>query len=292
MAGKQLHFINSSAAPPKPPTKWDIFVEVFLKIWTLALLYGVITITAGFLFYVGSRHAWGIQPTFTDCNHPATQKQVSFLDCLHFSVVTITTLGYGDYRPESFGRLVSAVEVLAGIILMGIFVARLVSHHQDRLIKRLVRGQLNTEIQDFREKLADLLKTFTASPPVLTPQQSCPLFYRARGLTNSVARFWRHETREPYMSEVVPLRAAGRLLGELIDVLKAVTDGIGTKKKTDLHKDDFKAARGIAESTLVISTCLTTLIDDHGLRHSHECVTALVKNLRKQLNIRCREVPR
>lgn len=73
---------------------------------------------------------------------PRNKKQVSFLDCLHFSVVTITTLGYGDYRPESFGRLVSAVEVLAGIILMGIFVARLVSHHQDRLIKRLVRGQL------------------------------------------------------------------------------------------------------------------------------------------------------
>jgi hypothetical protein len=96
---------------------------------------------------------------------------------------------------------------------------------------------------------------------------------------------------EPYMSEVVQARAVGRLMGGLIEILQAVTAGIGAKKKTDLHWEDFKAIRGIAECTLVISTCLTYLIDDPGLHHSHESVIDLVKVLRKQLDMKRREVP-
>lgn len=94
------------------------------------------------------------------------------------------------------------------------------------------------------------------------------------------------------MSEVVPSRAAGRLLGELIDVLKAVIAGVATKQKNEIHWDDFKAVRGIAESTLVISTCLTDLVDDHGLQHSHQCVIELIKPLRKQLRLRSRGISR
>ena len=91
------------------------------------------------------------------------------------------------------------------------------------------------------------------------------------------------------MSEVVPSRAAGRLLGELMDVLKAVIAAVGTKQKDEIHWEDFKAVRGIAESTLVVSTCLTDLIDDHGLQYSHQCVNELIKPLHKQIKLRSRQ---
>ena len=43
--------------------------------------------------------------------------------CLYFSVVTWTTLGYGDYRPANDdGRLFASGEAMLGYLVMGIFV--------------------------------------------------------------------------------------------------------------------------------------------------------------------------
>lgn len=46
----------------------------------------------------------------------------SFVEYLYFSVVTITTLGYGDILPkDDIGRMIAASESLFGIIFIGLF---------------------------------------------------------------------------------------------------------------------------------------------------------------------------
>jgi hypothetical protein len=41
-----------------------------------------------------------------------------FLDCLHFSIMTITTVGYGDITPrQRIAKLASDAEVITGIVL-------------------------------------------------------------------------------------------------------------------------------------------------------------------------------
>jgi hypothetical protein len=42
-----------------------------------------------------------------------------FHDCLYFSVVTYTSLGFGDHVPVSHARLISGVEALNGLLLIG-----------------------------------------------------------------------------------------------------------------------------------------------------------------------------
>jgi voltage-gated potassium channel Kch len=42
---------------------------------------------------------------------------------LYFSIVTWTTLGYGDFRPTPQARLVAASEALAGYVVMAILIA-------------------------------------------------------------------------------------------------------------------------------------------------------------------------
>jgi hypothetical protein len=42
-----------------------------------------------------------------------------FLDCLYFSVVTYTSLGFGDQVPVSHARLIAGVEALNGLLLIG-----------------------------------------------------------------------------------------------------------------------------------------------------------------------------
>jgi len=50
-------------------------------------------------------------------------QKVSYSDALYFSVVTWTTLGYGDIRPKETTRLWAAGEALFGYVYMSILIA-------------------------------------------------------------------------------------------------------------------------------------------------------------------------
>lgn len=45
-----------------------------------------------------------------------------FLACVYFSVVTFTTLGYGDHRPTGFSRVLASLQALLGAVLISLFV--------------------------------------------------------------------------------------------------------------------------------------------------------------------------
>ena len=46
----------------------------------------------------------------------------SFITCLYFSIITATTLGYGDYHPIGSGVFISVSEVLLGLVFFGLLV--------------------------------------------------------------------------------------------------------------------------------------------------------------------------
>ncbi|MBA7568698.1 hypothetical protein ES708_10432 [subsurface metagenome] len=47
----------------------------------------------------------------------------NFLDCVYFSIITFTTLGYGDFRPvEGCGRIFAGTEAFIGASMMALFV--------------------------------------------------------------------------------------------------------------------------------------------------------------------------
>ena len=52
----------------------------------------------------------------------------SFLDSVYFTLVTLTTLGYGDISPTTqLGKLVVAGEVTLGIIVISLFLTSISS---------------------------------------------------------------------------------------------------------------------------------------------------------------------
>lgn len=95
---------NHLAELPFPPRARIIvvvlaaFVGHTLAVWTYALAYWLIADQLG---------------GFTGL--PVKD----FMDCLYFSAVTYTSLGFGDHIPLSHLRLIAGVEALNGLLLIG-----------------------------------------------------------------------------------------------------------------------------------------------------------------------------
>ncbi len=47
---------------------------------------------------------------------------IAFAECLYYSVVTFTTLGYGDFTPVGFSRVFAAIEAFSGSFIIALFV--------------------------------------------------------------------------------------------------------------------------------------------------------------------------
>ncbi|MGF6732787.1 hypothetical protein OKW50_004932 [Paraburkholderia youngii] len=78
----------------------------------------------------------------------------SFSECMFFSIVTVTTLGYGDITAIGFARALASAEALFGLVYAGYSISQIVSFRQEALVNYLAKDRL---IQTYDLCLADLL---------------------------------------------------------------------------------------------------------------------------------------
>lgn len=82
-----------------------------------------------------------------------TSAQVSFWNCVYFSIVTISSLGYGDMRPQGLSKILSCLEVLMGLGFLGLMVAKIASLKQDYQLRRVYSFMTKQFLDDFYESL-------------------------------------------------------------------------------------------------------------------------------------------
>jgi voltage-gated potassium channel Kch len=66
----------------------------------------------------------------------------TFFQSLYFSVITLTTVGYGDFSPHTFaGRLFTIFYVLAGVGIIVAFLSRVASNAAEARAERIAEKQ-------------------------------------------------------------------------------------------------------------------------------------------------------
>jgi hypothetical protein len=281
MAANRPDFIN----PNTGARRSSVVALIPFDVIVIGCAFLLVVVVAAFLFHIGTPRGWGISPTFSAPDSSA-QPAVDFWDCLHFSIVTIATLGYGDYRPVSWGRVVAALEVVLGLVLMGTLIARLVSRQQDRLLRRLVRGHLNAEIQDFRDQIAELLDNREKGSD--TP----PLPDRADGLTRAIARYWRHESAGRDFYRVVQTKAVNRLLGDLAELLEAVNETVIDESADTVQEVTRTHLRNVTESTLAVARAVHDGCSDDALHASCNRLYEQVIKVREKFRLKQTQIKR
>lgn len=82
--------------------------------------WALIFFSAFFYYFFGLRFGGEFQVFSMD---QTLQQNINFfLECLYYSVVTFTTLGYGDFIPIGFSRLIAALEAFTGSFTIALFV--------------------------------------------------------------------------------------------------------------------------------------------------------------------------
>ena len=75
---------------------------------------------------------------------------ISFARGLYFSVVTVSSLGYGDLQPDGIAKFLAGAEVLLGLGFIGVMIAKLTSRPLSYLVSRLFVSETKRQLQHFK----------------------------------------------------------------------------------------------------------------------------------------------
>lgn len=145
---------SESQQPLTQRTLNYLIEDVRLRSYLIAFL--VVVVTCGWLYSHLTVHGHGV-------NTPG----LGFLEGVFFSIVTVTSLGYGDIYPVGFSRVIAGVEVLFGLALMGIMIAKVTSRRLSYHVQRLFATDAQRRLDDFAERFDRIRTLLTRTTPAL-----------------------------------------------------------------------------------------------------------------------------
>ena len=107
-------------------------------------------IVFGGVYTLLTPHGHGIGQNLSPLSDP------TLLGGIYFSIVTVSSLGYGDMHPMGVSKALACIEVLMGLAVMGIMIAKVTSQRLSHHVSRLFSS-------DAQERLEKLTEKFEAS---------------------------------------------------------------------------------------------------------------------------------
>jgi len=123
---------------------------VELAFWYAIMILGCSALYT-LLFNIAPEHA----PTLT-----GGTKVAEFFEALYFSVITATSVGYGDIIPQGISKIFAALEAVLGLSLFAILVSKPISERQERTLSRTHKLTLDGMLTTIREGFFIMRKDF------------------------------------------------------------------------------------------------------------------------------------
>lgn len=117
--------------------------------WLVAALSVTILVFAGGYWLLAH-----LGPGFLVFTYDTTDRP-NFVDTVYFSIVTISSLGYGDIRPVGAARLLVGLEVIVGLAFFGLLVAKISSVKQDYILRRMYADAVDDKLAKYATQLEE-----------------------------------------------------------------------------------------------------------------------------------------
>ena len=137
------------------PNRWT---ERLMRVSYHTLVLGLAAMIVSFAFIYFFLSYTGEANSLSNLTHLSPFKR--FLDCLYFSVITTTTVGYGDIIPHGVSRFFTAIQSLMGFSVAAFFVTKLLSYRQEVAITHIHKLGFEEAFQRIREGLYIIRKDF------------------------------------------------------------------------------------------------------------------------------------
>jgi hypothetical protein len=177
-----------------------------------AAAIALISFAAGFL----EAGSYGQGPVPTYAVDPV---KLTYSDCLYFSAVTFSSLGYGDFRPVGISRLLASIEVFTGLAFLGVAIARLSSARQSYYTARLFSSDAQTRLDKFSSGFDELRNDLGANSGSQHIQE---IIGKSGARRVALLNYIKYETANGPFLEDVPVRAVRRVIRYLHLLMVAV----------------------------------------------------------------------
>lgn len=82
-------------------------------------------------------------------HHKLKEHDLSWWHGLYFSIVTASSLGYGDFTPKGLSKVLSNIEVVTGLFLIGAIVASYTSRQATRIVSKTLTMNIEDKLNSF-----------------------------------------------------------------------------------------------------------------------------------------------
>lgn len=246
-----------------------------------------------FVIFIFSLLYWLLNIPF---NHGDKISQLCFSDSLYFSVVTITTLGYGDISPSGeIGKLLTGSEAVSGILILGLFLNSL-SHtlaisYQEKLKEKESEIAIKiiyvpnwSEINRYYWGLSDVFKALSKvqllqQPASESTQEQLNLFKDSLNEFNNTINIYNLKTLEADKEKSI--FHLNKLLGNIDPVKHSeLLHKISTLKSHDLHVMTKNFITDISQNLESFSKSDTSIsTTSASFQHIFEWIVPEIKNM-------------
>jgi len=235
----------------------------------------------------------------------------TFWDALYFSVVTVSSLGYGDMHPMGFSKFLACAEVITGLIVLGILLAKVTSARLSHHVSRLYRSEIQKNMEEFtegfrnlqsklKEAIKDIGQAFQPTPDSQSPKETSTVaemftavitsFHRrSTGITQYLINEAEHDyfnlaPADTLLRIAEAIERATALLGQMIlSMSKEVRNSLLNRDTRSMILDSLDEQRRMTE--IVNNNC-----KDEAIKHKFTQIVETIKDPKSLIAIPVPEI--